>query len=150
MFAALQSAVGYQPPSPTIENGACNDDGVTTPKAKQSSGRTSNRPPVDVVDTAKKASRSLLPSPDDTISPLPGDESTVPSSSPPTDNGKPIAQNLRDIINKENISAPPLVSDPTRPTKGRSNVTYQTATSTTKPPIRGRASGKSKKKKSVF
>ena len=148
MFAALQSAVGYQPPSPTIENGACNDDGVTTPKAKQSSGRTSNRPPVDVVDTAKKASRSLLPSPDDTISPLPGDESTVPSSSPPTDNGKPIAQNLRDIINKENISAPPLVSDPTRPTKGRSNVTYQTATSTTKPPIRGRASGKSKKKKS--
>ncbi len=149
MFAALQSAVGYQPPPPTIENGTCNDGGIATPKVKESSGRiASTRPPIDVVDTAKKASRSLLPSPDDTISPLPGDESTVPSSSPLADNGKPIVQNLRDIINKENISAPPLVSGPTRPSKGRSNVTSQTNTSSTKPPpIRGRKSGKSKKKK---
>ena len=146
MFAALQSAVGYEPPSPTIEGG--NDGAIATPRVKQSKGKYSNRPPIDVVDTAKKASRSLLPSPDDTISPLPGDESTVPTSSPPNDNGKPIAQNLRDIMNKENIPAPPLVSDPARSTKGRSNVTSQTATSSTKPPpIRGRKSGKSKKKK---
>ena len=99
-------------------------------------------PPVDMIDTAKKANRSSVPllSPDDTISPLPGDASTVPSSSPPDGAGsKLIAQNLRDIINKENIPAPPLLaSKPSRPPKAR----------VSKPPsVAGRKEVKSKKHK---
>ena len=146
MFGVFQSAVGRPTPAlaspPT--NAGVDECGNSTPDAKQQQ-RKQSRPPVDMIDTAKKANRSSAPlsSPDGTISPLAGDASTVPSSSPPTggSSSKLIAQNLRDIINKENIPAPPLLgSESARPPKARSD----------KPPTRtvaGRKTGRSKKQK---
>ena len=147
MFGVFQSAFGR--PTPALAsprtNAGVDEGGNSTPDAKQQQQKQS-RPPVDVIDTAKKANRSSAPlsSPDDTISPLAGDASTVPSSSPPTggsSSSKLIAQNLRDIINKENIPAPPLLgSESARPPKARSD----------KPPTRtvaGRKIGRSKKQK---
>ena len=137
MFGIFQSAVARPTPALTTPTNA-GEGGNSTPDAKQKQGK----PPVDVVVTAKKANRPSvqLLSPDDTISPLGGDASTVPPSSPPTGgSSKIIAQNLRDIINKENIPAPPLLeSESTRPPKVRSD----------KPPaIAGRKTGRTKKQK---
>lgn len=139
MFGIFQSAAGRLAPAPTTPtNAGVDEDGNSTPDAKQKQ----SRPPVDVIDTAKKTNRSSVPvsSPDDTISPLPGEAPTVLSSSPLTGSSSElIAQNLRDIINKENIPAPPLlVSETTRPPKARSD----------KPPaVAGRKTGRTKNQK---